>query len=207
MEGSALKWMRGNLDLNISGILAAVADAGYPVLSPNLAGNAFGNDTALSRMDDAKNYLQTAMGAKAGKVILMGGSMGGGTCMAWARAHLASVACMVLYIPLSDMQDIKDNNRAGLAATLDGAYPGGWSNAVHGAAHNPLVFASQLAGIPIQLWYATDDTIVIPSTVQALIAAIGGSNLEVHTVVGGHADTSAGNIPATQVVSFIQAHT
>ena len=182
----------------------ALADAGFACFAPNADGNTWGNDTAITRIGEAKSYLQSTLGAQSGPVALVGISMGAGAMMAWARANKASVACIVGILPVSDLGDIVTNNRSGLASNVNAAYSGVYSDATYGATHNPTKFASQLAGIPAQFWYATDDTTVIPSTVTGVASAIGGVDL--HTITGGHTDTAVGAVNVSAVAAFLAAH-
>lgn len=189
---------------NQAKLARALADYGYPCFAPNADGNTWGNDTALTRIGEAKTYLQTTLGCLSGAVILLGVSMGAGAMMAWARANKVSVAAMVGILPVSDLQDIVTNNRGGLASNVNAAYSGGYSNASYGSTHNPAVFASQLAGIPTQLWYATDDTVVLPSTITSV--ALGITDVDLHAVTGGHTDAALGAVDAATVIAFLAAH-
>lgn len=176
----------------------------WPVLSCTYGGDQFGNDIAQARMTAAKTYLQGPLGAKAGKIGIIGISMGGGLMMAWARANPTLVSCMVGLIPLSDLNDVFVNNRTGTGtAGVNAAYGGAYDDNVQGPTHNPTKFASQLAGIPTQIWYATDDTVVIPSTVVPVGTAIGA---EMHTLTGGHLDGSFAGIDTQVVLDFLSAH-
>lgn len=191
---------------NMAALLRAIVDAGYPVLASLCAGNNWGNDGGIAKVSAARTYLQGTLGAKSGKVILIGNSMGGCLSYAWARANLTSVACIVGILPVSDLNDIVTNNRGGLGAEASGAYSGGYSEATYGATHNPVNFAAQLSGLPIQAWSASDDTIVVPSTVTAFAAGV-GSSVETHnTLTGGHSDSTYGQISAATVLTFLAAH-
>lgn len=186
-------------------ILAAVANAGYPILGVYAGGDQWGNATAQARMDDAKTYLQGTLGAKSGSVVLIGGSMGGLAVQNWAKAHAASTACIVGITPVSDVNDIKTNNRGGLAASINTAYGGSYVEATYGATYNPHTYAATgLAGIPYKAWYGTSDAIVISTTVTDTVTAAGASASAV-AVAGDHG-SAPGNIPPADVVSFIGAH-
>lgn len=191
---------------NMAALLRAIVAVGYPVLAPLCAGNNWANDSGIARVSLAKTYLQGTLGAKSGKVILIGNSMGGCLSYAWARANLTSVACIVGILPVSDLNDIVTNNRGGLGAQATAAYSGGYSEATYGATHNPVDFAGQLSGLPIQAWSASDDTIVVPSTVAAFAAGV-GSSVETHnTLTGGHSDATYGAIPPASVAAFLATH-
>lgn len=194
-------------------IVAALVEAGFPVLSPSLGGDLWGNDTALALVGKAVALLQgTAVrpyqlppvAARPGKLVVMGVSMGGACAMAWARANSAKVAALVLVVPVSDFGDMVTQNRGGYAGLINAAYSGGYSDAAYGPTHSPVQFAGQLAGIPSQVWYGTADTIVVPATVQALAAGIGAS-AETHPVPGDHAGAGL-NVDPAAVARFARAH-
>lgn len=143
----------------------------FVVVSADLGGaRTYGNDTVIAAIGRARNYLVNTLDVKPGKIALVGASMGFQSAAVYARAHPTQIAAIVGFIPLCDLTDIHTNNRAGATADINTAYGGAYSEATYGAAHNPVTFASQLT-MPIQLWYASDDTAVIPSTVTAFDAA------------------------------------
>lgn len=187
---------------NTAAIVAAIANI-YPTIACRLAGDSWANDAAIAKVALAKTYLQGTLGAKSGKVVLVGGSMGGALAMAYARANPTLVQALLLLEPVSDLQDIVTNDRGSLASSVNAAYSGGYSNATYGATHNPTTFASSLAGIPVQTWYATDDTTVIPATVTGVMTAIG--SVDLHTLTGGHADAALAGVPVASVLSFLAA--
>jgi pimeloyl-ACP methyl ester carboxylesterase len=168
-----------------------LADCGWPVVTPDLGGDPCCNDTGSARVEEARTWLQAApQSAKAGKVILLGWSEGGGIAMKYALDHPGSVAAMVLLQPLSDLQDVVTNNRGGFASLLNAAYPGGYSDGVYGAAHNPKLFAPTLAasGIPAYVAYASDDPVVVPSSVQSVITGLGATVTPGLVSTGGHGE-------------------
>lgn len=187
---------------NSVALFRAIAER-YAILGCTFGGDAWGNDTAIARVSDAKTYLQGTLGAASGSVIVMGSSMGGATAMAWARANPSLVACLVLFVPVSDLNDIVSNNRGGLAGSVNTAYGGAYNNGTHGPTHNPAVFAASLAGIPTQIWYATDDAVCVSATVSAVGSAIGA---EMHTLTGGHDDAAYAGISSAAVLAFLEAN-
>lgn len=185
---------------SLRAILAAVVVSGHPVLGIYAGGDTWGNATAQARMTDGVTYLQGTLGAKAGKVILIGGSMGGLACQNWAKANPNLVQCMVGMVPVSDVSDIVTYNRGGLAASVNTAYST-WNEGTMGATYNPHTYAATgLTGIPYKAWYALSDSIVMPSTVTDVCTAAGATAV---SVAGGH---TVDNIPPADVVSFIKAN-
>lgn len=189
---------------SLGNIITAVVAAGYPVLCPFGGGDTWGNTLGQARMDEARTYLQGTLGAKPGKIGLIGGSMGGLSILNWARNHLTDVAVAVGITPVSDVTDIHTNNRSGLASSINGAYPAVWSEATYGASFNPHTYASSLTGLNYKAWYGASDTIVITTTVTDVVSSIGGTASAV-SVTGDHTSALA-NIPPSDVVSFINAH-
>jgi pimeloyl-ACP methyl ester carboxylesterase len=166
-------------------IQAWLAECGWPVLTADLSGDPCGNDTGTARVEEARVYLQSK-GAKSGKVILLGWSEGGMIATNYTRVYPNNVAAMVLLQPGSDITDVVTNNRGGFAALLNAAYSGGWSEATYGATHNPVDIAPLLTAIPSWVGYATDDTVVLPSTVATLASGLQAS--AVYTNTGNHGD-------------------
>lgn len=182
-------------------VVNTLASLGHPVLSCDLGGiSTWGNDTVLARIATAKAYLHSTLGAPAGKVLMVGASMGGLSCLVWAKNNPTLTAGVIGIAPVSDVTDIHTNNRQGLAAAIDSAYAGGWSQATHGAARNPVTFAASLASVPLLLYSGTTDVVVLPSTVAALASASGATNIP---VTGGHGGWTA---PLDPIRSFAAEH-
>lgn len=184
-------------ELHLVNALAAV----FPVLSVDAGGpTAFGNDTAIARVDDAVTYLQGTRGAKSGTVLLVGASMGGFTVLNYTRAHPSKVGAVVAVNPGIDLNDIVVNNRAGLASAVDAAY-GTYVEATQGATHNPATYAATMT-VPTRIFYASDDTVVIPSTVTAYAAA--AQNVTAVSVGAlGHTQAAIDAAPRDQILSFL----
>jgi hypothetical protein len=148
--------------------VVVVADLGY---------DTFCNDTAITRIGLARQYLQEPHVwtgkpmAKPGKVILAGGSMGAGNSLAYARANPTHVAAVAALIPFVDIQDVVTNNRLGLADDINTAYGGHYDDAVHGPTHSPVRFAASMdPDIPIHLWTASNDPATVPATATEFVA-------------------------------------
>lgn len=96
------------------------------VLSGDFGGpSTFGNDTSLSAVGSGKTWLQGAscpVRAKAGKVALLGLSMGAIVATAWAKANPTLVSCIALIIPAVDVDAIRVADVSGIAATINTAY-------------------------------------------------------------------------------------
>lgn len=179
------------------------ADEGYPVVSDDFGGfQTWGNDTAIAAADDAYDYLTGTLGALSGddSVILYGISMGGCTALNWAVRNLSKVKAIVLIVPVVDLQDIHDNNRASFRSTIEAAYG---SEAAFNAAsptHSPVEFGASLAGIPIRIWYGAVDYICVPATQLQFKEIVGSSCSLIEMVDTSH---EMGPHTPTQVLRWI----
>ena len=201
--GGGLTWMKVPERIPL---LRAIAAAGHSIISADLGGVAtWGNDTALSRISAARTYLQSLAGVTAGRVILVGQSMGGQNSLVWAKNNPTLVHCVVAIIPVIDLADIHDNR--GLGASIDSAYAGGYNQATMGAARNPATFAAAgaLNGIPIQCWYGATDTLCLPGFTE--VFATKADDCELHSLPGGHAEATAGAVDPAAVLAFLRANT
>jgi dienelactone hydrolase len=194
---------------NLSSILFAIADAGFPVLACGFGGDSFGNATARTQVGTARTYLQATVGAKAGPVALVGGSMGGGLAMTYALANPSHVSCLVLLQTVVSLQDVVTRNVSGLAAAVNAAYGGSYSDVTHGPTASPILFADQMTK-PAQFWYATDDATIVPAALSTSLASaygdVGGGVVDVRTMTGGHTDAAHAQVDKAAVVTFLQAN-
>jgi len=202
VNGGAFEWLKHS---ERTKIITALVMAGFTVVSADLGGNyTWGNDTSMSRITAAKNYLHT-LGVLPGKIGLIGSSMGALNALNWAAVNPSDVACVVGMIPVIDLTDVHANNRGGCAASINTAYTGGYSEGAFGAVHNPSTNAvTKFSSFPIQLWYGVSDVIVAPSTVTAFKDAVGAS-CSTYALAGGHAESTYGLIDINSIVSFIGA--
>lgn len=157
--------------------LERLSELGFAVSSHALGGVAtWGNSASQTKMGDAKAYMQAApVSAKAGPVLLYGGSMGTLTALNYTLANPSNVLAVAAILPAVSLQSLRDN--AAYTASVEAAYGGNAGYLAALATHSPLVRAAEFAslGIPMKLWYSTDDTVVIPSTVTDFAAASGAS--------------------------------
>lgn len=133
----------------------------------------WGNQTSVDRISDLYAYANVHHSFSAAKVHLLGVSMGAACVLNWAKANLAKVASIALLIPAVDVQDIDDNNRAtayGLPAPSTA-----YGDVRPPDADTPARHAGIYQGIPIKIWYSTNDTIVIPEIVQTFASQSGAT--------------------------------
>lgn len=189
---------------SLKAIMLAVAVAGYPIVSV-YTGDSWGNDYGMAQITAAKTFLQGAVGAKAGKIALIGGSMGGANVLNWAKRNLSSVACAVGFVPVSDISDIHTNNRGILTDNVNSAY-GTWSEGTYGAARNPKTFAAagDLSGLRWLAFGGTTDVIVLKATVSDVCTSIGGT--ATYTEVSGDHNSALASISASTVTDFLNTY-
>lgn len=185
------------------GVPAAVANAGFTMLAAGYGGDTWGNDTAIARTLEAQSYLQGVMGGTAGQIALLGGSMGGLNAINYARAYPANVACLALIVPVVDLADMHDNNRGGLAASIETAYGGSSGYAAAVGTKNPAVNTSEIAAlnIPTRIWYSTSDTVTTTASQTTFGAAVGATMTSLGAI--GH---SMSSIVPSQVSAFIDTY-
>lgn len=176
-------------------LLTALAQH-YLVIVADLGLQAWGNDTHVARIAEAKAYL-AALGAT-GPVTLVGGSMGNLGALGYARAHPESVSKVACIIPALDLASLYPM----ASADIDAAYGGAYSNAVHGPTHSPVQYAASLdADLPIHLFTTSNDPVCLPSTASAFVSARPQTG---RTDLGalGHGDAAAG-ASASPVVEWL----
>ncbi|WP_440984900.1 hypothetical protein ACQHIH_15940 [Xanthomonas sontii] len=172
------------------------------ILSSDLGGNAtWGNDTVISAITGAWNYLKTLPGVSTDKVNLLCQSMGATGAIAWAAANPTLVNRIAMMIPVINLSDVRNNSS--YQADIDAAYGGTYSESTYGATHNPLSIASagKLAGMPIQLWYGATDSLCKPEFALQFASASG--NCQLRRMNGGHAEETVYNMDSEAIASFL----
>ena len=205
--GHGRKGVQALTDANETRLLQALAKDWIVMIADLGSGDDWANATQITRIGQARTYLQGTWGAKTGKIGLLGGSMGGAAALAYARANPTLVACVAGVIPLLDIADIRDNNRSGYAANINAAYGGTYSDTTHGPSHSPVKFAGALpdqTALPIRLWTSSDDPIIMPATVTAFLNARPST---VRTDIGpvGHDLASWGHALNAGLADFLRA--
>lgn len=187
--------------------IRAVAEAGYLVISGDFGGNLWGNDTAQSRIASTITYAKNTLGGKVGKVAMFGTSMGGCTALSYGARYPAEVACIAAIGPACDLTLMDPK-----FGTVDAAYGGAYSDTVHGPDHNPQKMATlgKFGSMPVKAWYGDTDTVVLPSLITNLKAAIDANSVNplctIIPVSGGHAESTWANVPGSDVAAFLKTH-
>lgn len=180
-----------------------LADVGYPLISAQFGSPpyAWGNDLSQTRIGQAWTMVKARLGTKTDKFIGVGVSKGFTALARYARANPANVAALIGLVPAVSPIDIYTNNRSGLAAEIAAAYGGaaGWlavdqdiDALANAAAHT----------IPMQLHYASDDPVILPSTVTDFVAACASSE----AVALGAVGHSAASVDGDVVLSFLEPY-
>lgn len=183
-----------------------LARRGFTVLGVDAGGlTTWGNDTALAAVNDARTFLQGTLAAKAGKIVLLGGSMGSVLALNWLRANPTAVYCASLGLPIADVEDVRANNRGGAQAAIETAYTNnaGWQTAR--PTHNPAEYTADLiaADVPIRFDYSTDDTIGLPALTLDLADTLGDLATVDDYGAAGHTYTG---LDATTAANWVEAN-
>lgn len=192
-------------------LVRELAKRGLCVVSGDFAGDSFGNDTAMARVALARTYL-TAQGCATDKVLFIADSMGNWLASRYAADNPGQVAAILGIEPGSDLNDVRDNNRASAQAAINTAWglTAGSTSATLAlpTRANLLTRATggALAGLPFRAYYSTADTTVLPSTVTALVNAI-GSTADMRAVPGtpAHGAGVSSAVPVTEAADWLAA--
>lgn len=189
-------------DTNVQRPLINQIAADATVSAADLGGQTFGNNTAITRIGQAVTYLRSTWG-QSGPVVLVAGSMGVLGAMSYTLANPTEVAAIAGVIPGLDLADLM---LRGAAADINAAYPPGYNDGTDGPTHSPVQFAGSLpAGLPIKLWTSSNDTICVPATADAFVAARPQTERE---NLGALGHTDAAIVAATaSMVAFVDQHT
>lgn len=119
-----------------------VVQAGYPcglfqcTATPGGIGDLWANDNAYAYIDACGPSCKVAnVGAKSGKVILVGLSQGALSVLGYAGRYPANVAAVQAYLPNTSLAASKANG--GYTAQVNAAYGGNYTDATYGAQHSP----------------------------------------------------------------------
>lgn len=203
-------WCHGSLQNATSVRPEAFAAAGYPVITADLCAAAYSlrnwaNDDHIDAIGDAVTYLTGTLGAKTDKVCLYGVSMGAAGALAWARANLSSVAACTVVLPVLDIDDIYQNDKNSLRASIGTAYGVTYPTSLGDlSTHAPVSFgASDLAGLPLKMWASSDDPI---ASTTASCTSWDGKGATKTVVDLGAVAHDGSSISYADVVAFFDAN-
>ncbi|HEY1140085.1 MAG TPA: alpha/beta fold hydrolase, partial [Lysobacter sp.] len=184
-EGGAVQWMSIPSRWPVMRAVGAKAT----MVAADLGGNqTWGNNTAIARMASAYTYARALPDFADTKVNILAQSMGATTALAWAAQNPTLVGRIALMIPVINLADLRDNSW--VQPNIDAAYGGTYVEATQGATHNPLTLAAagKFAGLQIQLWYGTTDTLCKPEHAEQFATYVPGCQLK--PIPGGHAEST-----------------
>lgn len=188
-------------DADPGGHVWMLAQAGYILVAGELGGiSPWFNATEMARIDELYSYA-LSIGAKSGKVGIMGYSMGGGAALNWIKRNVAKVSAAWLWSPVTDL-DWARTAQASWGTEIAADYPSG--SAGYNIHDEPASWRG--IGIPIEIAHATDDTVVPSSQSDAFVSAVNDPLVTKRTVsTGDHVDLFK-NVPESETVQFFKAH-
>lgn len=186
-HGSGAQW--GFVDAARPGSIMNGPMLGYGGInsvSSELAGQAWGNDAAMTAVDSCFTKIKARHGLTGSKFHLFGGSMGGFTALRYATLHPEKVASMTLLFPLCNLTNFWNANAAAVRNEISAAW--GVANGTP-----PPAGASIAAGlaaisgqVPVDIYYSSADAIV---SVPDIIATAAVLNAGLHDVgPNGHSE-------------------
>lgn len=193
-----------------AGTVPALVEAGFRVYIPSVP-LLFGNATAQTRIDNA--LTRAVADGCTGAPALVGASNGSACAFPWMRTHPTAVfvgilppvdlAAIYKYDTFSAQDEI--GTAWGIATDGSGTLPAG-ASALQAA------MDGDFDGIPMQLWYASDDTLStvtdedFPTAIAGLVAST--TDTDLHDVGAlGHTVQALEAVDPAEVVAFVLAHT
>jgi pimeloyl-ACP methyl ester carboxylesterase len=204
-RGCLYFWGRGNASWQATsrvywnGLQRDLAEAGIPVLSGDYGSPThWGAPVTVTRAEQLRSYGVTQLGIKSDKVLVLAISMGALAALNWASANPSKVAAVALITPVLDLAWAHDTYGGGSeAAQIDTAFGGNAAYLAAVGTSNPMTRAASFQGVPVKLWYSTDDPSVPTAHVASFATAAGAPTASLGAV--GH---SAGSLTAEALTSF-----
>ena len=190
-------------------VMAEVCETlGYIVLFPDFSttdettgAHTWFNDDSTTTIDNAITWARANRRMSADPVVLVGGSMGGGTGFNYWRRFAANVAGIVTVAGAADLDYHHSGNDAATGkyqVEIDAAHDGADYATVVAPTFNPVVFADDT--IPHQAWHGDADPVAPLAHMQTLVALTGG---DLTVVAGGTHSTTWDGVDADTIVAFI----
>lgn len=135
----------------------------------DLGGQTWGNDTVITRIQQAIDLLTGTYGCT--KIALVGASMGGLNALNYIVRYSNQLQCAALLIPATDIVSLRSNSYLTTRWTeIDSIY--GAPPSANYTGHNPIDFVNSIpSDFHMKIWWSTDDPLVYPSTVTAFLTA------------------------------------
>lgn len=141
----------------------------------------------------------SAMGAKNGKLVLVGGSMGGLNAIAFALNNPTKVAAVHASIPAFDIEYARANNVGGSKTDIEAVYGVGTVPLANQIYTRGADFAA--TGVPLRIVYSTTDIYTPVASTLAFIAASGCQSRSLGAV--GHNYLTA---DVDEIVNFLSPY-
>lgn len=178
----------------------ALAREGFRVMAIDDNGTVdWGSQDSTDRINEAITYLQDATkgGAKAGKVGIMGWSMGGMATLNWLDQNIAKHACSWLWAPATDLEWF--HNNATYAAEIDAAY----AQEGNRIGNSPIAQAANYRGAgAIRIVHAVDDATIPIQQSRDFVAAVNDPAVTLFEAQAGNHTAMFGQVTELEVVKF-----
>lgn len=187
--------------------MARIADE-YPAISGDYGGQqGWGNATATTRMSSYLDSLKSRPDVDNSKYGLIGDSMGGLSILNFTAESTVKPSAIVMVIPVINLTDVHTNNRNGNRQLINNSYGGAYSEATYGATRNPYTMkaTSKLTGIPMLIFYATNDLICLQQYTDEFIAADPGFRTGV-LMQGAHDEPTYRKVDHQMIMDFYEQH-
>lgn len=209
--------------LALNGYVVAVGD--FKKYGPSGNSAQWGNTDNHAGIDEARTFAARYGGSPTKKMFLAGWSMGALSVLSYAGLYPNNVAGVLGIVPAIDIAAYKtpgefgpfdtDGNPFSFAYTIDPAYNGNYFNGEYGRDHNPQEQAritSNFNNMPIDLWYAKNDTYASRDLIRLFYNEVKGKNsaapITMRQIPGptdGHTSFTSGLVPATEIVAFAKS--
>lgn len=176
--GSAQTGLNWATNPGVPRLLRALVRQGVAVVAADVGGDAFGNDLAMTRIDQARTYLAT-LGCATDKVLLVGDSMGNYATCRYAADNPTKVAAVLGVEPGVDLESVRTNNTLSARDSVNTAWglaAGSTSTTAPVPARGNLMARAakgDLKGLRYLAYYSTADVVVPPQSVATLVSGIG----------------------------------
>jgi hypothetical protein len=177
-------------------IVQAVVGRGLPAGSVSTL-LSFGNTAGQTSNAAVAAYLRDNHAA-VGDPVFIGFSEG--ACDALNLARDVGATCVVGIIPLIDLDEVRDGDLGGHRANIDAAWDVTYPDPLPAGA-SPADHAAEYAGIPGQLWGASDDTITTAAAATAFATVAGWEYNDLGEL--GHTNDAIAAVDEDAVASFV----
>lgn len=187
-------------------LLHALAERGYCVVGSDMGASPrknWGNSEAQTRIASKITWGQANLPSLAGKVHLIGSSMGSVATLRYAANNLSNTYSVVNILPVNHMQQVRDDD-ATLRADIDTAWGVTYPTALPVGA-DPWSLTSTLSGLKYQQWFASDDASWAGGAKASQFATSIGAVSPICLGATGHTDAAVGSASPSVIYEFLRA--